>query len=1182
MKGLKQLRSFLVLGLTLLFVAPSHNAEAQLQKLPLDSAIRTGKLENGLTYFIRHNEKPEGRAEFYIAQKVGSILEKDSQSGLAHFLEHMAFNGTKNFPDKGIINWLETIGVSFGSNINAYTAFDETVYTLMNVPVNRQSIIDSCVLILHDWSSAITLADKEIDAERGVIQEEWRQRNTGNLRVMFKHIQQIMPTSKYGKRFPIGSMDVVRNFKYKELRDYYKKWYRPDLQAVIVVGDVDVDKVEATIKRIFADIPKPVNPAKREYEQVEELNKTIVSIATDKEVGSIDMSVSFRLRGLPEQIKGTAVDVFMTYAFAQISQMIGERFSDIMHKPNPPFLSAYYYKSDWGLVARDLKALTFNASVKAGKEKEGFDALVKEIERLRRYGFTASELARAKKNYLASMKKYYTERNNRKNGSLANQCVSYFNKGEYLLSPEEEYKIAKDLDANIKIDAINQMIKKLLEVKEVAITYTGPEKEGVKTPTEAELLAMYEAAQKQTVEAPVEEKSDVKLMEKAPKAGKIVKEEKGQYDSTIWTLENGAKIIIKPTKLKEDEIIISASRPGGTLALRSKEARVNVQALPFVLNIGGLANFDSTQLEKILTGRIAGAHLGLSETTESLSANCINDDMEQMMQLIYLNFTAPRKDDTAFKALQERYINGIKASKANPMSSLGDTINAIAFPNDPYKKSFTEDDVKAIDYARVMELRRELFNGVDGFNFVVVGNVDLKTFRPMVETYIASLPKGTTRMNVPYGDIKGIQAGKFVKHYEKEISTPSGTVIDLFTGKVENTLRNRILARVLSEILDQAYTASIREKEGGTYGVGTSAGIERFPNGLMNLQIFFQTEPSKAEYLNGLVKKELKDIIEKGANKDYFTKAVKSIIKRYKESEKENYFWSGKLAHYYNPVSQGEDLVNGYLDLVNSLKVEEVQALLKQLMAQENSIEVILRPLAKKEEAKAEATCDEGEKAVGCKEPKAEEGCEETAKAECKEAEKKCDCGSEECDECAPEVEYVCCEPTEEEAPMKVVADDKQEIRIAGEDEKAEACHSKADELKEHKAEETCHAKVEEKKVVLATKLVPAKKVKPVLKVARFKGGVKSMMSYLDRIITYPRPAYENGISGKVVVKFIVTKEGKIRNAKFLKKADNILNKEVLRVIYTMPVWTPATKDGVAIDSYYTIPVKFVIPTKKK
>ncbi len=953
MKTLKRLRSVLAMGLAVFALTSAPKVEAQVPKLPLDSAIRTGKLDNGLTYFIRHNEKPEGRAEFYIAQRVGSTLEKDSQSGLAHFLEHMAFNGTKNFPDKGIINYLETKGVSFGSNINAYTGFDETVYTLMNVPSKEQQVIDSCILVLHDWSNAITLADKEIDAERGVIEEEWRSRDTGNLRTMFSIIKQALPSTKYGERFPIGSMDVVRNFKYKELRDYYKKWYRPDLQAVIIVGDIDVKQVEASLKRIFADIPKPVNPAERTYQVVTRGDSTIVAVATDPEVGRTRVDLQIRMDDLPHELKGTMIDYASDYMFALVSQMTNARFAEILQKPNPPFLSASFSFMPFAGVAYGVNCAYFSAQIKDQETKEGLDALVRELERIKRYGFTAGEFDRAKKDYMVTAKKRYAERKNRKNGTFANQYVQYFTKqGGYLLDADAEYELDKQLDAMVKLEAVNNTIAQILSDKDRLLGYTGPEKKEVKTPTKAELLAMLQEAEKQKVEPYKEEVSDMKLMETKPKAGKIVKVEKGHFGSTIWKLSNGAKVVIKPTKLKEDEILLNGSRLGGTLALRKKVDRLTLKTMPAVMNLGGLGKYDNNQLTKVLTGRIASAGLSIGETTDNVSGSCVGDDLETMLQLLYLNFTAKRSDETAFKTFQERVISSIKSAKANPMSGISDTIARIAYPGDLYKLSLTEDEVTKLDYKRIMEVAKQCFSGVRDFTFIFVGNVDEAKLRPLVETYIASLPKGSKRPKVPFKKIKSVVKGKHVKHYEKKLTTPMGLVLDIFTGQVEYSRRNKYLAYFLSEILDQAYTASIREKEGGTYGVSTGASIDRHPNGQMTLQIYFQTEPSKAEHLNKLVRKELDDIIKNGVNAEYFDKAIKSTLKKHKEQVKENSFWLSSLNRYYFPTSYGQDYVSDYEEFVKSLKKEEIQALLKQLMEQKNEIELILRPLA---EQKAEA-----------------------------------------------------------------------------------------------------------------------------------------------------------------------------------------------------------------------------------
>ncbi len=967
----KSMRHALALGLASTALLSAHRAEAQMPKLPLDPAIRTGQLENGLTYFIQHNEEPKGRADFYIAQKVGSILEKDSQQGLAHFLEHMAFNGTKNFPEKKLLSWLESIGVSFGSNINAYTAFDETVYTLMKVPVERQTIIDSCVLILHDWSSAITLADKEIDAERGVIQEEWRSRDNGNLRTMFSMINQALPSTQYGKRFPIGSMDVVRNFKYKELRDYYKKWYRPDLQAVIIVGDLDVNKTEETIKRIFADIPKPVNPAERTYQKVEKTNETTVAIATDPEVGKTEVYVQYRMDALPEGLRGTVIDFSLDYAFGLISQMLNERLSEIMQKPNPPFLGASFGMSPYAMVAYNLYGGMFSADIKDNNTKAGLDALVREIKRARDYGFTASEFERAKKDYMVGAKKRYTERKTRKNRNLAHACVQYFTKGGgYLIAPETEYQLTQQLEQNIKLEQVNVMVKGLLSEKNNILAYSGPKKDGVHTPTKAEFKKMFDDAFSQKVEAYKEEVSDTKLMETTPKAGKIVKEEAGHFGSKVWTLSNGAKVVIKPTKYKEDEIRLSASRLGGLFPMRGKESPATLKTLNKVMNLGGLSKFDKTALSKVLTGHIAHVYTSFGESTDNINGSCVGDDLETMLQLVYLEVTARRNDETAFKTAQETMINQLKAAQANPMHGIGDTINQLAMPNNKYVQSLSIEDVQQIDYLHSMKLANKCFDGVNGFTFVFVGNIDEAKLRPLVESYLASLPEGTKRPKVEFNKFDSVREGVHVKHYEKKLTTPMGLVFDLYSGKTEYNRRNLMVAYILNEVLDQTYTASIREKEGGTYGVHVNANVERDPFGALGLQIIFQTEPSKAEYLNGLIHKELEDIVKKGVNSEYFSKAVKSIIKRHNEKLKENGYWLSKLATFYAEDTYGEDYVTGYEELVKSIKMEEVQQFLAQILSQNNKIEVILRPISEKKEAKP-ATCQAVKKAT----------CEETPQA---------------------------------------------------------------------------------------------------------------------------------------------------------------------------------------------------------
>lgn len=932
-------------GLALVsFAATSVMAMAQapqMPPLPIDTAVKIGKLDNGLTYIIRQNKLPEGRAHFYIAQKVGSMQEEENQRGLAHFLEHIAFNGTKNFPGKSMTSWLETLGIKFGANLNAYTGFDETVYQIMGAPTARQSVVDSCLLILHDWSSAISLEDKEIDNERGVIQEEWRQRNSGNLRTLTKTLENAFPNHRYGHRMPIGLMDVVRNFKYDELRAYYKKWYRPDLQGIIVVGDIDPVKVEATIKRLFGAIPKPVNAAERVYPSVPNVEGIAASIATDKEAVGTRITISFLGEPTPKEVRASQLGLIQDYLESIIQMVTAERFSDIIKKPNAPFLGASMDMGDF-LVARTKSSVDFAAVAADGGYEAALKAIVAEMERLRQFGITKGEYDRAKKNYLTSLKKRYDERDKRKNDAYIEEYTEYFLQGGYIPGVEFEYKTINAIADQIPVEAFNQVLAQQLAQKEnIFLSLIGPDKDGIKYPTTEALISEFKAAREQKVEPLKEEVSDTKLIDKAPKAGKIVKEDKqGKFGSTVWTLSNGVQVIIKPTTFKDDEIRFSAKRSGGS-SLFAKQDAAEASVLNAVSGLGGLGKFDASALSKALSGRIASAGTSLGLTTDMVYGSSTKADLETMMQLIYLNFTAKRSDKEAFAAYQEKAINMRKMIEANPMGSVSDSLSRAMYPNNPELLSLTEEQIKALRYDRIMQMHNERFANANGFKFVFVGNIDLAVLRPLVETYIASLPATKAVSKADQNKYPKVRKGVYTHHYTKKQETPMGFVFNHYSGTLPVNQRNRMIMNILSDVLDQVYVETIREKEGGTYGASAEASVSYEPAGAASVSVYYQTDPAKAQHLNKIVNEELQRIAKNGAEKAKFDKVIANYEKNFAERQKENGYWQDQLMSYYY---DGRDNVGEYLKVLKSITPQEVGTLLKQLLDQKNTIEMMMLP----------------------------------------------------------------------------------------------------------------------------------------------------------------------------------------------------------------------------------------------
>lgn len=924
--------------------APKAFAQ-QPQKLPIDPAVRTGKLENGLTYFIRKNAQPKERAEFYIAQRVGSMQELEPQRGLAHFLEHMCFNGTKNFPDKGIINYLETIGVKFGVNINAYTGFDETVYTLMEVPSIRQGVIDTCLTILHDWSGFVTLADSEIDKERGVIHEEWRQGNNAQMRMIEQILPKIYPNNRYGERLPIGLMSVVDNFKYQELRDYYHKWYRPDLQSIIVVGDIDPEKVEADIKRIFSDIPLPKNAAVREYIEVEDNEQPIVAMAYDKEATETSVSIMYKFDPLPRELKETALGFMQDYAENVVSQMINSRFQEILNKPNAPFLSAYGDIGNY-FVAITKGALTFAATAREGQLDVATKALVAEIAKIRQYGFTAGEYDRARTNIIKNYENLYNERDKQRNRTLAKEYVEYFTKGGYIPGIEMEKQLMDQMAPMIPVDAINQMVMEYLtDGRNTVLMVMAPEKEGLKYPTEEEFLAAYKNYLAQPVEAYKDEVSDQKLMEKLPKAGKIKSQKDGQaFGSTLITLSNGIKVYVKPTTFKNNQILVRMAKPGGTNKFNKPGDLMNVRHFNSVKDLGGVANFDAVMLRKVLTGRSVSANVTVGGMDTYVSGSSTKEDLETFFQLLYLRLTQNRKDTEAFQAFMEKQEEEIKSNEANPMISFSDSLMYALYNNHPMVKRVRVEDLKKINYDRVLEMNKDILADMDDATFFFVGNVDVETLKPYLETYIASLPTlKRTNQRFPERSVT-MRKSPMKIDFDKDLATPTATVLDCFTGTMEYNLKNTLLMEVLTAVLNQVYMETVREQEGGTYGVGVNGSVSDEPKGETVLQIFFQTGPEKVNDLNKIIYRELNKIISDGPNMEFYNKSIENLKKDYEEETHQNGYWMGALV---NKFFRNRDFVTDYEKVLNTITPKQVQDFAKSLVDQKNNIEVIIRSTTK-------------------------------------------------------------------------------------------------------------------------------------------------------------------------------------------------------------------------------------------
>ena len=926
--------------ITLLLLVTTMVAFAQQNPpLPVDPKVRTGKLDNGLTYYIRQNNLPENRADFYIAQKVGSMQEEDNQAGLAHFLEHMAFNGTTNFPGKSMLNYLQDNGIKFGTNINAYTSFDETVYFMSNIPTTHKNLVDSALLVLYDWSCGIALEEEELENERGVIREEWRTGGGAQQRLWEQLLPKMYVGSKYANRLPIGSIDVINNFKPEEIRAYYHKWYRPDLQGIIIVGDFDADEMEQKVKELFSAIQLDEQRAEREYYPVPDNKEPIVAVATDKEARNTRVTLYYKHDTMPDELRNTQMGYITEYILNAAATMMNQRFAEILQKPDAPFTSAMAYDDDY-FVARTKDAWTVVAGSAEDKIEDALAAMVRETERVRQHGFTASEYEVARTNILKGYEDAYNNRDKQRNSSYSQEYVRAFTDGEPIPGIEFEYQFMQAVAPNLPVEAVNQTIRQLISDENIVIAITGPEKEGLVYPAEEALLNVLASIQSETIEPYAGEVIDEPLVATPPTPGKIIKTEKDEaMDATVWTLENGMKVILKNTDFKDDQIIMTGTSAGGYSHYGVQDP-VNSRLMANIATLGGVGKFSATDLPKVLAGKTASARPGITLTTQDFNGSSSMKDFETMLQLVHLYFTAPRADNDAFQSFIQRMETQLKNQEAEPMVAFSDSVSSALYGDNPLTKRIKADDLKKVDYNRVMEMYAERFANPGSFVFTFVGNIDEAKVRPVVEQYLASLPGKAEKgefVRIPMD----FQKGSFENIFQREMQNPKASVFNIITGKTSRDMKNRILMSMFDQILDIIYTEKVREEEGGTYGVYAGGSISRYPEGQTILQIMFDTDPEKMEHLNQLVLDILKEFAENGPRESDFTKVKEYMNKSYNENLKENSYWLNILDNKY---FYGEDNHTQYIETVNAITKDDLRNFAKALLDQGNLKTVVMMP----------------------------------------------------------------------------------------------------------------------------------------------------------------------------------------------------------------------------------------------
>ncbi len=936
----QKMKNFKVLSLLFLLTITAAVSAQQAPPVPIDPKVRYGKLDNGLTYYIRHNQQPKQRAEFYIAQNVGAILENDDQNGLAHFLEHMCFNGTKNFPGKGIINYFEKIGVKFGANINAYTSLDETVYNLSDVPTIRQGIIDSALLVLHDWSGFVLLEDKEIDAERGVIREEWRT-GAGAERRMWKEANKLKyPGSQYAKRDVIGDTAVINNFSYKTLRDYYQKWYRPDQQAILVVGDVDVDAIEAKIKTMFADIKAKPNAGERPIYPIPNNVEPIIAVVKDPEARMTRIELEYKHDVLPDAVKTSMAGYMKGVIDNLISTMMGYRIDEITKQADAPFVGGYAY---YGELVKSKDAFQFLAVPKEGQELAGLKAMLLEAEKMKRFGFTNSELERAKTDLLKRIENAYNDRENQKNRNLVQEYYRHFLSAEPIPGIEWEFETMKQILPMLNADMVNQAAKRYVTDENLIVSFMAPDKSTVIIPSNEQILNAINEAKKAELSAKAEEDLNKPLIDKAPKVGKIKKvSQNSSLGTTEWKLSNGLTVVFKPTTFKNDEILLSAYSYGGLSKVKNVADLPSAALAATVVSNNGLGKYNQIELGKLLTGKIATVTPSINQYSEGFSGKSSVADFETMLQLVYLNFTAPRKDDNAFASL----INMLRTSLANrssdPRYAFSDSVNLTVSNHSKRTVIIDLKTVDKIDQDKALAIFKQRFASPADFTFVFTGNIDMNNdkVRNAILTYLGGI--NAKKIVEKYDDDKVRKPiGKVKNYFNQDMKVKKASNYILYNAKIPYNLQSRLALNTIGSILNIRYLESIREKEGGSYGVGVRGSINNTPIDEAVIMMQFDTDPEKQEKLMGIIHSEVEEIVANGPREDDLKKVKENLLKKYEEDLRENAWWQSAIVLYYQDKI---NLVDDYKATVETLTPELIKTTLKKITDQGNVIEVVMKP----------------------------------------------------------------------------------------------------------------------------------------------------------------------------------------------------------------------------------------------
>jgi len=933
-----------VLALTLVAPAlaqqkPATSATASIPlttPLPTDPKVKIGTLPNGIRYYIRKNAKPEKRAELRLVVNAGSTLETNDQLGLAHFVEHTAFNGTTHFAKNDLVKYLQSIGVRFGADLNAYTGFDETVY-ILPIPTDTARIVEQAFTILEDWAHGQVFDSTEVVNERPVVREEWRLGKGAGDRMLHQWLPIALKGSLYADRLPIGNDQSIMSATPARLRTFYKNWYRPDLQAVIAVGDFDPAVMEAQIKKHFAGIPKPVNPPKRTTPDVPGNKEPLIAIASDKEATGSDVEVIYKL---PTEKTKTVGDYRRDLTERLYLGMFNDRLEEISQKPDAPFLGAGGSKGNF--IGRNTDAFTLGAGVKDGGIERGLQALLEEARRVDQFGFLQSELDRQKESLLRGYERAFAERDKTQSAAFVQEYIDNYLTGEAIPGIEYEYKIAKQLVPTITLADVNKLASNWISDENRVIIAQSPQKDSLKIPTRDELLAVFDRASKTQVTAYTENLSTDALLDKIPTGGKVVSSKTiPNVNVTLWTLSNGVRVLVKPTDFKADEVLMSASSPGGA-SLASDADYMSAGFASQIVALSGLGNFNRVDLGKKLAGKVASAGASIAGTSEGLSGRASPKDLETMFQLVYLDFTAPRFDPAAYAAFKAQADQYLANRGVDPDEVFGDTVSWTMASHSVRARPLTAKTFAEVNPEKALAFYKDRFADASDFTFTFVGNVDTTTLKPLVEKYLGALPS-IGRKETFKDNGGGPPKGVIEKVVHKGVEAKANTVIE-FTGACAYNPQTRVDFRALMELFQIQINELLREKLGGAYSPSVSGGCGRLPRQEYSITVQFNSSPENVEKLSKSVLALIDSVKNTAPSASDVAKVKEALIRAREVEIKQNGYW---LSNILGRDQSGEDIAGlgaAYDEMLKNISAAQIQAAAKKYFDTANYARFVLLP----------------------------------------------------------------------------------------------------------------------------------------------------------------------------------------------------------------------------------------------